>query len=131
MAKFKAAGMRTVANLKPCLLDDHPRFDEVAESGGFIADAPTGRPAISQFWDGEGAHLDFTSKAGIAWWQKGVREAILATGIDSAWNDNNEYELWSEDARCAGFGEAVPLDLVRPAQALLMTRASYEEQQRA
>jgi alpha-glucosidase len=131
MAKFKAAGMRIVANLKPCLLEDHPRFGEVAESGGSIADAATGRPAMSQFWDGEGAHLDFTSKAGVAWWQKGVREAILATGVDSAWNDNNEYELWNEEARCAGFGQPVALDLVRPAQALLMTRASYEEQERA
>jgi len=131
MAKFKAAGMRTVANLKPCLLDDHPRFAEVAESGGFIGDATTGRPAISRFWDGEGAHLDFTSQPGITWWQKSVREAILATGVDCAWNDNNEYELWNEDARCAGFGEPLPLDLVRPVQALLMTRASYEEQQLA
>jgi alpha-glucosidase len=131
MARFKAAAMRVVANLKPCLLDDHPRFAEVAASGGFIADEATGRPAISQFWDGDGAHLDFTSQAGIAWWQKGVREAILALGIDCAWNDNNEYDLWNEDARCAGFGHVVPLDLVRPAQALLMTRASYEEQQRA
>ena len=130
-AKFKAAGMRTVANLKPCLLDDHPRFAEVAVSGGFITDATTGRPAISQFWDGEGAHLDFTSKPGIAWWQKGVREAILTTGIDCVWNDNNEYELWNEDARCAGFGKPLLIDLVRPAQALLMTRASYEEQRRA
>jgi alpha-glucosidase len=131
MARFKAAGMRIVANLKPCLLEDHPRFAEVAASGGFIADAMTGRPAISQFWDGEGAHLDFTSNAAITWWQKGVREAILATGIDCTWNDNNEYELWSEDARCGGFGRAVPLHLVRPAQALLMTRASYDAQHRA
>jgi alpha-glucosidase len=131
MARFKAAGMRIVANLKPCLLDDHPRFAEVAASGGFIVDGETEGAAISQFWDGEGAHLDFTSAAGIAWWQKGVREAIFATGIDCAWNDNNEYELWNEDASCAGFGRATPLHLVRPAQALLMTRASYEEQQRA
>ena len=29
MAKLKAAGMRIVANLKPCLLDDHPRYGEV------------------------------------------------------------------------------------------------------
>jgi alpha-glucosidase len=131
IAKFKAAGMRTVANLKPCLLDDHPRFDEVAESGGFITDAPTGEVAKSQFWDGEGAHLDFSSRAGITWWQERLRETILATGIDSAWNDNNEYELWNEEARCDGFGEAAALDLIRPVQALLMTRASHEEQQRA
>jgi alpha-glucosidase len=131
MSKFRSAGMRTVANLKPCLLADHPHFAEVAEAGGFITDGTGGGPALSQFWDGEGAHLDFTSKAGIAWWQKGVREQILAMGMDAAWNDNNEYELWNEDARCDGFGASVPLDLVRPAHALLMTRASSEEQTRA
>jgi alpha-glucosidase len=130
-AKFKAAGMRTVANLKPCLLDDHPRFGEVADGGGFITDAETEKAAKSPFWDGEGAHLDFTSKPGVAWWQNGLRETILATGIDSAWNDNNEYALWNEEARCDGFGKPAALDLIRPAQALLMTRASHEEQQRA
>jgi len=73
MAKFKAAGMRVVANLKPCLLDDHPRFAEVAATGGFVKDRTSGAPALSQFWDGEGAHLDFSNKAAIAWWQKGLR----------------------------------------------------------
>jgi len=131
MAKFKAAGMRVVANLKPCLLDDHPRFSEAAGAGAFVTDATTGKPAFSQFWDGEGAHLDFTGKAGIEWWQRGLREQILAMGIDSAWNDNNEYELWNEDARCDGFGHPVALDLLRPAQALLMTRSSLEEQARS
>ena len=131
MAKFKAAGMRVVANLKPCLLDDHPRFSEAASSGAFVTDATTGKPALSQFWDGEGAHLDFTGRAGIEWWQRGLREQILAMGIDSAWNDNNEYELWNEDARCDGFGHGVALDLVRPIQALLMTRSSLEEQRRS
>jgi len=58
-------------------------------------------------------------------------EQVLATGIDCAWNDNNEYELWNEDAVCDGFGRPVALDLARPIQALLMTRASFEEQARA
>jgi alpha-glucosidase len=128
MARFKTAGMRVVANLKPCLLDDHPHFAEVASTGGFVKDRTSGAPALSQFWDGEGAHLDFTNKAAIAWWQKGLREQVLATGIDCAWNDNNEYELWNEDAVCDGFGRPVALDLARPIQALLMTRASSEEQ---
>jgi len=25
------------------------------------------QPCISQFWDGEGAHLDFTNPAAVAW----------------------------------------------------------------
>jgi alpha-glucosidase len=122
-----AAGVRLVANIKPCLLDDHPAFGEVSAVGGFICDT-SGMPVMAQFWDGEGAHVDFTSRAGVAWWQNGVAEQVLAMGIDAGWNDNNEYDLAAEDAVCDGFGRPVPLDLVRGVQPLLMTRATVERQ---
>ena len=61
----------------------------------------TARRASTQFWDGWGAHLDFTHPAAIAWWQRGLREQILDYGIDAAWNDNNEYEIWDEDGAVA------------------------------
>ncbi len=32
---FRDAGVRTVANIKPCLLDDHPAFPAIAAAGGF------------------------------------------------------------------------------------------------
>lgn len=38
----------------------------------------------------------------VARWQTCLRSRILAVGIDSAWNDNNEYELWDEEAVCKG-----------------------------
>lgn len=130
MRRFHDAGMRVVANLKPCLLDDHPGYAEAAASGAFVRDGETGKPLLSQFWDGEGSHLDFTSPGGIAWWQAGLERAVLDPGIDVGWNDNNEYELWDETAECAGFGTPAPLALVRPAQSLLMTRATVEAQRR-
>ncbi len=123
LAKFHAAGMHVVANLKPCLLNDHPRFAEA--SPGFVRDA-AGEIVLSQFWDGEGGFLDFTQPEAIAFWQKGVTEDVLGTGFDSAWNDNNEYGFADDDARCHGFGAPMPLDLARPLQSLLMTRASIE-----
>ena len=129
MRKFHDAGMRVVANLKPCLLDDHPRFDEAKAAGAFVA-SEEGGPAISQFWDGEGAHLDFSSPAGVAWWRRGLREQALDVGIDAGWNDNNEFSLENEHPVCQGFGTPIPLDLARPLQPLLMTRASLEEQVR-
>ena len=130
MRRFRAAGMRVVANLKPCLLDDHPRYADAEASGAFVSDAD-GRPLLSQFWDGQGAHLDFSSPAGIAWWQKGLAAAVLGAGIDAGWNDNNEYELPDEAAACANFGDPAPLALMRPLQSLLMTRATVEAQRRA
>jgi len=125
--RFQAAGIRVVANLKPCLLDDHPRYAEATP--GFVGDGH-GQPALSQFWDGEGAHLDFTNPEGIAWWQAGLERAILDAGIDAGWNDNNEYGLPDEDATCHGFGTPTPLALLRPVQPLLMTRATMEAQRR-
>ena len=129
LQKFHAAGMRVVANLKPCLLDDHPSYEEAKSAGVFVV-GEDGEPTVSQFWDGEGAHIDFTSRAGVEWWRRGLREHVLESGMDAAWNDNNEFELANEDAVCAGFGEPMPLDLARPLQPLLMTRASLDEQRR-
>ena len=125
--RFHAAGMHVVANLKPCLLSDHPRYADVA---GIAVHGPAG-PIVTQFWDGEGAHLDFTNPAAVRWWQDGLAEQVLAFGIDAGWNDNNEYPLWDEDAACDGFGESVPLERVRAVQALLMTRATLERQRAA
>jgi alpha-glucosidase len=128
MREFAEAGVRVVANVKPCLLDDHPQYREVAARGGFIAGEADSAPLKSQFWDGEGAHPDFTNPAAIEWWQEGLTNQVLGYGIDAAWNDNNEYGLWDDEATAAGFGEPTPLALLRPTQALLMTRASREAQ---
>ena len=45
MRAFADAGMKVVANVKPCLLDDHPRYAEVAATGGFIAGGERSRAA--------------------------------------------------------------------------------------
>jgi alpha-glucosidase len=128
MAAFAAAGVRTVANLKPCLLDDHPAYAALKAEGAFIRD--DGGPCLEQFWDGWGAHLDFTRDGDRAWWQRGLQEQILDVGIDVGWNDNNEYEIWGEGARANGFGEPLPVPRSRPLQPLLMTRATFDQQAR-
>ena len=120
--------MRLVANIKPCLLDDHPAYEEVLGLGGFIHDAHSGRPVVEQFWDGVGSHLDFTHPAVVAWWQKSLRDQVLDFGIDVGWNDNNEYAVMDDDAQCHGFGDALPMHRARPLHGLLMTRATFEAQ---
>jgi alpha-glucosidase len=125
------------ANIKPYLLATHPRYAELRAAGGFICDPDTGEPALSRFWSGgpfesgEGAYIDFTSKSGCDWWKQQVKDALLAYGIDAAWNDNNEFELWDDDAVCDGFGSPFPVSLARPLQTLLMARASAEAIQEA
>ncbi len=125
--KFRRAGIRLIANIKPCLLDDHPDYVDAASRGALIGDATTGEPSIGQFWDGEGAYIDFTHPEGVRWWQEGLGRQLLAYGI-LGWNDNNEYEVWNDDAASNGFGQAIPIYRSRPLQPLLMTRATYEAQ---
>jgi len=128
-ARFHAAGMQVVANIKPCLLDDHPAYPQLAQQGGFIHDMQGKQPVLEPFWDGMGAHLDFTHPQTIAWWQQQLRQQVLDYGIDVGWNDNNEYAILDDDAQCDGFGTPMPMHRARPLHGLLMTRASVEAQQ--
>ncbi|GBU11960.1 glucosidase [Enterobacterales bacterium] len=127
---FLDAGIRLAANIKPCLLQDHPKYAEVAGEGLFVRDSETDAPERSVFWDDEGSHLDFTNPAAVRWWQRGVTSQLLENGIGSTWNDNNEYEVWDSDARCHGFGKSISIKHIRPVMPLLMMRASFEAQQK-
>jgi alpha-glucosidase len=126
--KFNANGMRLVANIKPCLLDDHPAYESMKAAGGFITNAKTGQPIIEPYWDGMGSHLDFTNRASIEWWQKNLKAQVLDYGIDVGWNDNNEYAILDDDAVSGGFGTHVPMHRSKPLHSLLMTRATHEAQ---
>lgn len=128
-AKFHAAGMKLVANLKPCLLDDHPAYAELARQGAFIEHEDSRQPVVEPYWDGQGSHLDFTRAQAIQWWQSQLKAQILQRGIDVGWNDNNEYAIQAEDAFSAGLGQTLPMHRSRPLHGLLMTRATFESQQ--
>ena len=127
-ARFQQAGMRLVANIKPCLLDDHPAFADIRAMDGFVHHHTSGAPVMEQFWDGVGAHLDFTHPAAVRWWQDSLRTQVLDYDIDAGWNDNNEYAIMDDDAQCHGFGQSLPMHRARPLHGLLMTRASFEAQ---
>lgn len=127
VAGYAAAGVRLVPNIKPALLRSHPRYDEVAAAGLFVADED-GAPVEAQFWDEVGSYLDFTKPAAADWWRGEVGRALLDHGIEATWNDNNEYELWDARARFNGFGSAQAAAAMRPVQPMLMTRASRRAQ---
>ncbi len=124
---YAEAGIRLVANIKPALLRDHPRFPEAASAGHLVADAE-GRPVEVQFWDEVGAYVDFTAPAAAAWWRASVGTALLDHGMAATWNDNNEYEVWDAQALFHGFGRPLPAAEARPVQPLLMARASRAAQ---
>lgn len=125
---FKDAGVRTVANLKPCLLDDHPDYAAIQARGGFVREKD-GDVCLDPFWDGWGGHLDFTREADRHWWQDRLQRDVLEMGFDVGWNDNNEYPIWSETGVTEAGGLKLPIHRTRPLHALLMTQATAERQQ--
>jgi alpha-glucosidase len=124
---FSEKGVRICANVKPCLLRDHPLFAEAAAAGLLIMDR-TSEASFVQFWDGIGAYLDFTNPETIAWWKSKVKQTLLDTGIAATWNDNNEYEIWTDKAVANGFGQPRAATTCKPLQSLSMMRASRDAQ---
>ncbi len=123
--RFAESGVRLIANVKPAMLLDHPRFAEVESFKGFIRDSEDeSRPHIAQFWGGEAAYLDFTNPQTSAWWARELKAQLLDRGIVSAWNDNNEFEIWDDGARADLNGRGAAMACLRPVQTGLMLRAS-------
>jgi alpha-glucosidase len=116
-----------VPNIKPALLRSHARFSEAAAAGLFVADE-SGVPVEAQSWDEVGSYIDFTQPRAAEWWREQVKSALLDQGIVATWNDNNEYEIWDQRARFAGFGAPRAAAEMRPVQPLLMARASRRAQ---
>jgi alpha-glucosidase len=128
--QFAGAGVRLIANVKPAMLLDHPRFAEVEAFRGFIRDSDDEcRPHIAQFWGGEAAYLDFTNPQTSAWWGAQVKAQLLDNGIASTWNDNNEFEVWDDGAHADVAGRGGAMACLRPVQTGLMLRASALAQQ--
>lgn len=125
--KYHQKGVQLCANIKPALLKSHPQFKELEKQGVFIRNN-SGEVEMVQFWDEVGAYIDFTNEKAIQWWKENVTVQLLEYGIDSTWNDNNEFEIWSTDAVSNGFGKELPFETVRSIQPLLMMKASYEAQ---
>ncbi|WYQ55292.1 glycoside hydrolase family 31 protein [Bacillus sp. FSL W7-1282] len=124
---FSDKGLRLAANIKPALLKDHPQYSDLEQQSFFIKNGK-GETETAQFWDGGGAYIDFTNEAAYRWWIDQVQQQLLAYGITSTWNDNNEYEIWSQDATVNGFGSELPFQTIRALQPLLMMKASFEAQ---
>ncbi|MGD6793040.1 TIM-barrel domain-containing protein [Metabacillus indicus] len=125
---FQENGLKLCANIKPCLLKDHPFFNDLSERKMFIGNKLSQEAEMAQFWDETGSYLDFTNKETYSWWKEQVKDKLLSYGIDSTWNDNNEFEIWSREAVCNGFGETLDFETIRALHPLLMMKASYEAQ---
>ena len=126
--RYLENGIRLCANIKPCILKEHPMFDELKSKELLIMQENTNEPEMVQFWDDIGSYVDFTNIEAFNWWKEKVKETLLSYGIESAWNDNNEYEIWDNNIKCNGFGEKLNIGLLKPLMPLLMMKASFEAQ---
>jgi alpha-glucosidase len=124
---YHGAGLRLIANIKPCLLTDHPLFEE-AHSRGLLIRELDGAPHWVQFWGGLGAYLDFTNPDAQVWWREKIASNLLDLGVDATWNDNNEFEIDAASARVTMFGAPEPAAGIKPLQTMLMLRASRQAQ---
>ena len=122
IAGLHQRGIRTIANIKPALLLEHPKYVLLKEKGAFIRDQ-SGQAQVAMFWGGDGSWLDFTNPVAREWWQSQVSTEILGRGIDGVWNDNNEFSL-DEPMFSAGGQPTYPSE-----QILGMAKASAAAQQ--
>jgi len=128
---FHNSKMKLIANVKPWMLRAHPKYDEVKNLGGFFRESGGDDALLGWFWKGgpgtfaAGSYFDFTNQEMYEMWKRLLKENVLQVGIDSVWNDNNEYEINDDSAIC-DLDEAPIGVLGRALQTLLMAKASHE-----
>ncbi|KAJ7071961.1 glycosyl hydrolases family 31-domain-containing protein [Mycena amicta] len=110
----KEFGVQFIVNIKPWLLEQHPRYLEAKKLGAFIQPAPDaqGDPniaAMSYVWavgfasHEPGSYFDYSTRAASEWWGARIREELLANGLTGMWIDNNEFAgLLDDDERFKG-----------------------------
>ncbi len=131
LSRLHARGLKVIANVKPYLLESHPRYAETRDAGLFVRSADDeSQPLRTALWSAgvhetaHGSYLDFSREETRVWWAEQVRAHLLDYGIDAVWNDNNEFQAWDDAAQCA----AGPLGALRPLLTLWMVQASHAAQ---
>jgi alpha-glucosidase len=126
VSRLQKKGAELCPNIKPGMLLTHPRYQSFEDAGAYILDRKGERPHQDRFWGGAASFVDFTSPNGRTLWKEGIKEALLANGITTIWNDNCEYESQDLLAQCHGDGKAEPLAGLRPVLPNLMAKMARE-----
>ncbi len=114
VAKMTQAGQIISPNTKPGLLTTHPLWTEFDEARAFIRTHDNSQSLTEKFWGGAASFVDFSNPAACQLWKKHLKSALLDHGITAIWNDNNEFELDDDEARCDNNGDPQSAVDLRP-----------------
>ena len=125
---FQAAGVRLVANLKPCLLDDHPAFAEVVGQGAMVSDAE-GAPCIGAVLGrlGRAPRLHASGRRSRGGSAAFASRSSTTASTPPGTTTTSTRSGTRKDARTAS-ERPCRSSRSRPLHGLLMTRASAEAQ---
>ena len=123
---MSAAGQALSPNIKPGLLTTHPLWKTFDRAGAFIRTADGKQSLTEKFWGGEASFVDFSNPQARELWKQHLKSALLDLGVESIWNDNNEFELDDDLALCDNAGEPTKANALRPLLSNQMAATAYE-----
>lgn len=127
--KFNKNNIKIIANVKPWLLENHPKHKESHDL--FLKDKESNQNSIQSFWKGglgtsaKGSYFDFTNPDTFKWWKSNLKENLLSLGCNSVWNDNNEFEILDGEKTIISNGQSINFS-GRAYQTYLMAKSSRE-----
>ncbi|KAF7305934.1 Glycosyl hydrolases family 31-domain-containing protein [Mycena chlorophos] len=109
----KEFGVQFIVNIKPWLLEQHPKYLEAKKLGAFVQPPPDAEgdsdAAMSYVWAAgfashkPGSYFDYSSRAASEWWGEQIKKELLANGLTGMWIDNNEMAgLMDDDVEFQG-----------------------------
>lgn len=126
-----ANGVVVSPNIKPGMLLVHPLLEQMKEQDLFLKSSEDNEGvdgyAVGTWWGGPGLFVDFTQEKNRKIWKQYIKDALLAYGCRSIWNDNCEYDsLVDKDARASFEGKGATIGEIKPVMSNLMCQLSNE-----
>ncbi|CAG2182198.1 unnamed protein product [Oppiella nova] len=111
VTKLKEMGYRVTLWVYPFVNTDSEVF---AKESQYFIKAQNGSTAVNGWWNGNGAHVDFTNKKAQEWFVSRLKHIQNTTGIDSFKFDAGELGWVSRDFKLSDLSiEQTPVSLTQ------------------
>ncbi|WEV72621.1 TIM-barrel domain-containing protein [Bifidobacterium sp. ESL0790] len=122
---LKGKGALLAPNVKPGMLFENDCTEEFDDANAFVRTSDDSASQVDRYWGGPAHFPDFTNPKGRELWAKNMTRALLDLGIDSIWNDNNEYEINDNDAIVDAEGQKRTIGEMKPLMSTLMAKTAH------